>query len=136
MAAPPFVLLLVAGDEADRRLLGGLLPDGRAEVHWVTSVASALAAVGEHAHDAVLLDAALGDPSAVSALLEEDPRAQVILLGDPCDAAAVDAARESGAVDHLPKATLDADTLERAVRYAADHRRSIERLQHDARTTP
>jgi diguanylate cyclase (GGDEF)-like protein len=35
-------------------------------------------------------------------------------------------------MDHLPKAGLDADTLERAVRYAADHRRSVERLRHGA----
>ncbi len=132
MADSPFVLLLVAGDEADRRLLGGLLPDGRTEVHWVTSVASAVAAVGEHPHDAVLLDTALGEPATIRALQEEDPQVQVILLGDPCDAGAVDAARASGAIDQLPKATLDAETLQRAVRYAADHRRSVERLRHGA----
>jgi diguanylate cyclase (GGDEF)-like protein len=132
MAEPPFVLLLVAADEADRRLVGGLLADDCAEVHWVTNTASALAAVAEHPHDAVLLDAGLGDEATVRALLEEDPHAQVILLGDPSGAAAVQAARAGGAVDHLPKATLDGDTLERALRYAADHRRSVERLQHDA----
>jgi diguanylate cyclase (GGDEF)-like protein len=132
MAEPPFILLLLATEEADRRLIGGLLADDSAEVHWVTSVESALAAVGEHPHDAVLVDAALGDDATVRGLLEEDPRAQVILLGDPSGADAVQAAREAGAVDHLPKATLDADTLERAVRYAADHRRSVERLQHGA----
>jgi diguanylate cyclase (GGDEF)-like protein len=132
MAETPFVLLLVAADEADRRLIGGLLRDGAADVHWATSTASALAAVGEHPHDAVLLDAELGDGETIRDLLEEDPRAQVILLGDPSGADAVEAARAAGAVDHLPKATLDPDTLERAVRYAADHRRSVERLQHGA----
>jgi diguanylate cyclase (GGDEF)-like protein len=132
MAEPPFILLLVAADETDRRLIGELLADATAEVHWVTTKASALAAVGEHPHDAVLVDAALADDETVRGLLDEDPRAQVILLGDPSGAEAVRAAREAGAVDHLPKATLDADTLERAIRYAADHRRSVERLQHGA----
>jgi diguanylate cyclase (GGDEF)-like protein len=132
MADAPFVILLVAPDEADRRLIGELLDGGRVEVHWVTSVRSGLAAVGEHPHDAVLLDADLCGGDTVLELLEEDPRAQVILLGDPSGADAVRSARESGAVDHLPKAALDADTLERAVRYAADHRRSVARLQHDA----
>jgi diguanylate cyclase (GGDEF)-like protein len=132
MAEPPFVLLLVAPDEMDRRAIGGLLADGRAKVHWVTSARSALAAVGEHPHDAVLLDTALADESTIHLLLEEDARAQVILLGDPSGAPAIEQARAQGAVDHLPKATLDADTLERAIRYAADHRRSVERLQHDA----
>jgi diguanylate cyclase (GGDEF)-like protein len=132
MADPPFVLLLVAPDEADRRHFGGLLADGLAEVHWTTSESSALAAVGEHPHDAVLLDSALCGEDTVHRLLEEDPRAQVILVGDPSGAETVAAARASGAVDHLPKSTLDAGTLERAVRYAADHRRSVERLEHDA----
>ena len=132
MADPPFVLLLVAPDEADRRLVGGLLDDDRAEIHWVTSAASALAAVGEHPHDAVLVDAELGDEPTIRALLEEDPRAQVVVLGDPSGAAAVAAARAAGAADHLPKAGLDADTLDRAIRYAADHRRSVERLRHGA----
>ena len=132
MAEPPFILLLVAADEEDRRLIGDLLPDGCAEVHWATSTASALAAVAEHPHDAVLLDAALADPETLRALLEEDPRAQVILLGEPSGGDAIRDARAAGAVDHLPKAALDADTLVRAVRYAADHRRSVERLQHGA----
>jgi diguanylate cyclase (GGDEF)-like protein len=132
MADPPFVLLLVAADETDRRQIGALLPAGEADVHWVTSVGSALAAVGEHPHDAVLLDAALADPDVVRQLLEEDPQAQVIVLGDPSGADALRAARAAGAADHLPKAGLDADTLGRALRYAADHRRSVERLQHDA----
>ena len=60
MADPPFVLLLVAADEDDRRRLGELLADGSVDVHWVTSVAAALAAVGEHPHDAVLIDALCG----------------------------------------------------------------------------
>jgi diguanylate cyclase (GGDEF)-like protein len=131
MAEAPFTLLLVAPDEADRHLIGGLLGDGH-DVHWVTGIVSALAAVAEQPHDAVLLDAALAGEATLRQLLEEDPRAQVILLGEPHGDGAVAAARAAGAVDHLPKATLDADTLERAVRYASDHRRSVERLQHDA----
>jgi diguanylate cyclase (GGDEF)-like protein len=132
MSEPPFILLLVAPDEADRRLIGELVDPGTAEVHWVTGVESALAAVAEHPHDAVLVDGTLATEATVRALLEEDARAQVIVLGDPSGAAAVEAARAAGAVDHLPKASLDTDTLVRAVRYASDHRRSVERLQHDA----
>jgi diguanylate cyclase (GGDEF)-like protein len=132
MPDPPFVLLLVAPDENDRRLIGELLDDGIAEVHWVTGVSSALAAIAEHPHDALLLDGSLAGEASVRELLEEDPRAQVIVLGDPSGADAVESARAAGAVDHLPKAALDADTLVRAVRYASDHRRSVERLQHDA----
>jgi diguanylate cyclase (GGDEF)-like protein len=132
MAEPPFVLLLVIADEDERRHIGGLLHDVSAEVRSATGIAAALAAVAERAHDAVLVDAALADDVSVRALLDEDPRAQLILLGDPSGADAVRSAREAGAVDHLPKAALDADTLERALRYAADLRRSVERLRHGA----
>ena len=132
MVEPPFVLLLVAPDENDRRLIGELLDDAIAEVHWVTGVGSALAAIAEHPHDALLVDGSLAGEATLRQLLEEDPRAQVIVLGDPSGAEAVETARAAGAVDHLPKAALDADTLVRAVRYASDHRRSVERLQHDA----
>ena len=132
MADPPFVLLLVAPDENDRRLIGDLLTAAQAEVHWVTSASSAIAAAAEHPHDAVLVDDALGDDATLHGLLEEDPGAQIILLGDPSGADAVRTARLSGAIDHLPKTGLDTDTLERAVRYAADHRRSVERLEHTA----
>ena len=128
MAEPPFVLLLIAPDEADRRLIGGLLGDGH-DVHWATGVGSALAAIAEHPHDAVLLDSALAEDAVIRQLLEEDPRAQVIVLGG---SDSLRDARAAGAVDQLPKETLDSDTLERAIRYASDHRRSVERLQHDA----
>ena len=132
MNDPPFVLLLVTADEADRRRIGALLDDGGADIHWVTSVASAIAAVAEHPHDVVLVDAPLAEPATIHALVEEDPWAQVIVLGDPSGTEAVRAARAAGAVDHLPKAALDPDTLQRAVRYAADHRRSVQRFQHGA----
>src|SRR5688500_5771853 len=82
MAEPPFVILLVAPDEADRRLIGGLLGEQH-DVHWVTGVSSALAAVVEHPHDAVLLDASMADETTLRPLLEEDPGGQVIVLGDP-----------------------------------------------------
>jgi diguanylate cyclase (GGDEF)-like protein len=132
MPEPAFVLLLVAPDEADRRLIGELLDAATAEVHWVTGVGSALAALAEHPHDVVLLDGALACGPTLRRLLEDDPGAQLIVLGDPSGADAVRSARAAGAVDHLPKAALDTDTLVRAVRYASDHRRSVERLQHDA----
>jgi diguanylate cyclase (GGDEF)-like protein len=132
MADPPFVLLLVAPDETDRRLIGGLLPQERAEVHWVTTAQSAYAAAAEHPHDAVLVDTALGGDSVLRQILEEDPRAQIILLGEPSGPEAIRQARLIGAMDHLPKEGLDAGTLERAIRYAADHRRSVERLRHGA----
>ncbi|MBA3406756.1 MAG: EAL domain-containing protein [Solirubrobacterales bacterium] len=132
MTDPPFVVLLVAPDDSDRRLIGALIDAGGCELHPVDGLESALAAIEERPHDVVLLEGGLASEETVRQLLDEDPRAQVIVFGDPSNAEQVHAVRELGAVDHLPKATLDAATLQRAIRYAADHRRSVERLQHDA----
>ena len=72
------------------------------------------------------------DEPTVRALLEEDPRR----AGDPArrpQRRRGDPRRARGRRGRPPaQGRLDADTLERAVRYAADHRRSVERLQHGA----
>ena len=58
------------------------------------------------------------------------------MFGDPSGAEQLHWAGAAGAVDHLPKAALDADSLQRAIRYAADNRRAVARLQHDALHDP
>ena len=80
MAETPFLLLPVASDDSDRRLAEELLDPGSCELHWVGGAAAAVAALVERSHDVVLLHASLA--STVHQLLEEDPRAQVIVLGD------------------------------------------------------
>jgi PleD family two-component response regulator len=136
MTDSPYVLLLVAADAADHELVGSLLDAERCEMHSVTGVGAALAAVLERPYDMVLLEASLACEATIRQLLEEDPRAQVIVFGDPSGAEQLRAAREHGAVDHMRKAALDADTLQRSIRYAGDHRRSVGRLQHDALHDP
>jgi diguanylate cyclase (GGDEF)-like protein len=130
MDSPHPTLLVVSPAAGDARLLRELV--GGAAVTHAEDAESAVAALVEDAYDAIVLDAALAAPASVRVLLDEDPQAQVIVLGDPAGPEAVTAARAVGAVDHLPRTGLDAATLERAVRYASDHRQAIERLQHDA----
>ena len=62
-------------------------------------------ASAEHPHDAVLLDAdARATTRRCARLLEEDPRAQMIVLGDPSGADAVrGGARAPAPIDHLPE---------------------------------
>ncbi|HWT26128.1 MAG TPA: EAL domain-containing protein, partial [Solirubrobacteraceae bacterium] len=55
--------------------------------------------------------------------------ARPIAVGGREEAAA---ARERGAVDHLPRAGLTADMLHRALDHAVAHRRAVDRLRHDA----
>ena len=136
MADPPFVLLLIAPDEADRRRIGELLTDAQAEVHWVTTRGVRRSRPPPSTRTTRCSSTPTWPTTPrCTACWRRIRGAQIILLGDPSGADAVRRARLSGAIDHLPKAGLDTDTLERAVRYAADHRRSVERLEHtrDAR---
>src|SRR4051794_32251562 len=132
MAAAPFVLLLVAPDDADHRLVRDLLEDAD-ELHRVTTVGAALAAEEEHSHDVVLLaaEAEAEDGDALRRLVEEGARTPVIVLDDESGPAQIDEATGRGAVDHLPRRVLTAETLHRAVRYAVEHRRTVDRLRHD-----
>jgi diguanylate cyclase (GGDEF)-like protein len=130
MAAAPSVLLLVAPDDADHRLVRDLLEDADA-LHRVTTVGAALAAEEEHSHDVVLLAAEAEDGDALRRLLEEGAQTPVIVLDDESGPAQIDEATGRGAVDHLPRRGLTAAMLHRAVRYAVEHRRTVDRLRHD-----
>ena len=70
MADPPFALLLVAPDDSDRRLVGGLLDAGASELQSVTGVRSALGAIVERAPDVVLLEGALASEASVRRLVK------------------------------------------------------------------
>jgi diguanylate cyclase (GGDEF)-like protein len=124
------VLLLVAPDEADHRTLTELVDDF-GDLRWATSVDAALDVLDEQLPDAVLLAGGLGS-DALQRLLDEDPRAAIVELGDSSDLTALAAAHQRGAVDHLPRHGLTTDTLQRALLHAVEHRRALERVRHDA----
>ena len=131
MAADRLVLLLVSANDADHGLLRELLGDAH-RLHRVTSLGAALAAVEEHPHDVVVLACEIEDGDGVRRLVEEDPRTPVIELGDESGPEWIADAKARGAVDHLPRRGLAAETVQRAVRYAVEHRRAVDRLRDDA----
>ena len=131
MAADQLVLLLVSADEADHRLVRELIGDAD-QLHGVATLGAALAAEEEHAHDVVLLAAEIEDGDGVRRLVEESPRTPVIELGDESGPERIADAKARGAVDHLPRRGLAAEILQRAIRYAVEHRRTVDRLRHDA----
>ena len=116
MADPPFV------SPARHRRRGRPPPRRRAarrrraDIHWVTSVASALAALAEHPHDAVLIDAALaGDDGDTLRTARGGPAR----AGDRCSATRAAPPPSAPRARSAPSTTcrtptLDADTLERA----------------------
>ncbi len=101
------------------------------EIHWVTSARAALAALDEHPHDAFLVDRELHDPGHSGLDLARDivshsPHAPVILLDDVADRDTDVAAAEAGVADYLvhPSPAM----LERSLRYATTHQRTLQRL--------
>jgi diguanylate cyclase (GGDEF)-like protein len=130
MAPGPLDLLLVSPDDGDHRLLGERLGAGE-RLHRVTGAEAALAAGDEGSHDVVLVAAELADGDALRRLVEE-LRTPVIVLGDESGPERIAEAKARGAVDHLPRRGLTAETLHRALGYAVEHRRTVDRLRHDA----
>jgi diguanylate cyclase (GGDEF)-like protein/PAS domain S-box-containing protein len=96
----------------------------RYEIHWVTSVKAALAALDEHPHDAFLVDCALGGLDLARLILGHTPDAPVLLLDESPDRDTDLAAAEAGVAEYV----TDPDLLERALRYAISHRHALARL--------
>ncbi|CAN5194686.1 hypothetical protein BH23VER1_BH23VER1_09400 [soil metagenome] len=84
--------------------------------------------------DAVLLDLSLPDSSpseTLTAVMEEDTRAAVIVLTSLDDVEFATLAVEAGAQDFLPKSKLDGDLLMRSIRYSV--RRKAANLELELR---
>lgn len=134
-------VLLIDDDEDDRLIVGDLLrevPQVRYTLSYAASAEAGLEAAGRAGVDVILLDYRLGHVSGLDVLRELIARgvsAPVIMLtgqGDP------DIDREAslaGAYDYLVKGSLSAEGLERAIRYAIAHARSVGALRATVRMT-
>ena len=96
----------------------------RYEIHWVTTVEAARAALDEHPHDAFLVDCGLGGLPLGIEILEHTPHAPVILLDDSPNRDVDLAANDAGIAEYV----TDLDLLERALRYAIAHQHALKRL--------
>jgi diguanylate cyclase (GGDEF)-like protein/PAS domain S-box-containing protein len=141
-------VLLVEDDEDDYILTRGMLRRARPagfEIDWERSHTAALSAIHAASHDLYLIDYRLGDRTGLDLVRDAwdaDPPAPVILLTGQDDHEVDLRASELGVTDYLVKGTIDAPTLERAIRYARRHhqamvelRRSEERYAVAARAT-
>jgi diguanylate cyclase (GGDEF)-like protein/PAS domain S-box-containing protein len=131
---PGLTVLAVQADEAAhapvRAALKAILGTDY-EIHWVTTARAALAALGEHPHDAFLVDRELHDSTHTGLDVARDilahlPYAPVILLDDAPDRETDVAAAEAGVSDYLVRPSPA--TLERSLRYAVTHQRALKRL--------
>jgi signal transduction histidine kinase len=129
MPDAPARVLLVEDDEDDYLLVRELfeeLPRGTYHLDRVPSYESAIQTLDECCHDLYLVDYRLGGHTGLE-LLEEAKRrncpSPMIMLTGQREREVDLLAMQAGAVDFLSKGGLDADVLERAMRYALARKR-------------
>ena len=122
----PLKVLIVDDDPDDHVLTESYLKEARRSrfvVDHVTEVRSAREKMRSGTYDVVLLDYALGAIDGVQLFKEatiDGFQTPTILLSGHDDSDIADLVLESGLADYIEKRTLDAATLERAIRYALE----------------
>jgi diguanylate cyclase (GGDEF)-like protein/PAS domain S-box-containing protein len=128
-------ILLIEDDEDDYVLTRDLLGDSRRTrfaLDWVTSYDEALAAMRKGEHDVYLVDYRLGEHDGLEVLREARAAGclrPIILLTGQGDGDVDIAAMKAGAADYLLKGQIDAQILERSIRYSLEQNRTLEALR-------
>ena len=123
-------LLLVEDDEDDYILARDFLaeiPGQRFVLDWVNTFESALEEMCRNQHDVALVDYRLGAHDGIELLrtaLERGCQEPVILLTGAGQHQVDLEAMQAGAADFLVKAQLQAQTLERSIRYTLQRKRA------------
>jgi diguanylate cyclase (GGDEF)-like protein/PAS domain S-box-containing protein len=133
-------VLLVEDDEEDYLITRNLLAQVRQvkfSLDWVATYEAALDLIESNQHDIYLVDYRLGKHDGLELLqaaAAKGCRTPIILLTGQADEDIDLAAMKAGAADYLVKGHLDAHLLERSIRYAIEHSRTLEALhQSEAR---
>jgi PAS domain S-box-containing protein len=137
MSEPPVKVLLVDDDEDDFVITRGLIAEmggQRYQLDWVNNYPGALAALQHPTHDLCLLDYRLGEKTGLDLLRESKNIAQcppMILLTGQGDTGIDLEAMKAGAADYLVKGQFTASQLDRAIRYAIEHKHAEEHLRRE-----
>jgi signal transduction histidine kinase len=129
---PVIRVLLVDDDEEDALLTRGLLAEATQvafQLDWVHTFEDGVERLRQGVHDVALVDWRLGPHDGIELIrLAADSgwAAPIILLTGRGGHAVDLAAMEAGAADFLSKTHLTSDALDRALRYAVQHRRMEE----------
>jgi two-component system cell cycle sensor histidine kinase/response regulator CckA len=122
-------VLLVDDDEDDYVLTRGLFDQMRGHtfyVEWCKSYQLGLEAMARNQHDVCLIDYRLGAKTGIDLLREalaSGCQAPIILLTGSGQHEVDVQAMKAGAADYLVKSTIQADALERSIRYAIERKR-------------
>src|ERR1035441_4941383 len=137
MPDTPVRVLLVDDDEDDYIITRDLIArigDRRYRLDWINNYDDALAAVRGGEHDICLLDYRLCERPGLERLRESqrfNGRSPIILLTGQGDHEIDIEAMKAGAADYVIKGQLNADKLERAIRYAIEDQHARERLSRE-----
>lgn len=141
MGEPVLRVLLVDDDEDDQLIVSELLrdvPHTRYTLEVASTADAGLAAARRGEADVILLDYRLGHVSGLDVLREltaSGVRAPVIMLTGQGDPDIDREATAAGAYDYLVKGQLTPELIERAIRYALAHARSVDALRVTVRMT-
>jgi len=131
MTQPDFIrVLLIDDDEDDVLLTKDLLTEiksQRFEISWVGNAMAGLEEMKRNYHDVCLLDYRLGAHNGIELMgtaVEAGCQIPVILLTGMGEHEVDLAAMRAGAADYLVKGQLQADRLERSIRYAIERNRA------------
>jgi signal transduction histidine kinase len=131
-------LLLIEDDEDDYIIVRDLLSDLEQdiyELHWVSSFADGIERLLRCDVDACLLDYRLGARTGMELLYEAKRHGcnvPIIFLTGQTDRAIDMEALQAGAIDYLIKNELTAMEIDRSIRYAVGHARSMLKLEEMA----
>ncbi|HEY1523546.1 MAG TPA: EAL domain-containing protein [Solirubrobacteraceae bacterium] len=126
--------LLVEDDEDDYLIVRDMLASQRRvrfEVDWITTYDEGLAAIREHRHDVYLIDYQLGSRTGLDLVRQSfawKSRAPVILMTGHGDYEIDLEATALGVTDYVTKQGLNPTSLERSIRYAISHHRTLAEL--------
>jgi two-component system, cell cycle sensor histidine kinase and response regulator CckA len=131
-------VLIVEDDEDDFFIARNLLSKARSisfELDWAQSYEEGLDAISSREYDVCLVDYRLGSHNGLELLKEAQDRAlntPIILLTGQGDLEVDLQAMMRGAADYLVKGQIDAQLLERSIRYARERKRADERIREQA----
>ena len=132
-------ILLIEDDADDYLIIHDLLDEislTRYELSWADNYGAALQKFTAGDFDVCLLDYLLGDRNGLDLLQEvagNGNKAPVIILTGQANYAVDLEAMRSGAADFLVKGQINANLLERSIRYAIEHKRNEEKLRESER---
>jgi diguanylate cyclase (GGDEF)-like protein/PAS domain S-box-containing protein len=134
-ATPAVRILLVDDDEDDYVVTRDLLAESRRtpyHVDWISSFDAALAAFERDEHDVYLIDYRLGEHDGLELLTHATAlgctKPLILLTGHTSGDVDLDA-MQAGASDYLIKGQLDAQILDRTIRYALAQNRTLRALR-------